>query len=54
MNRKLAKNTYLFLVCYFFYLCYDLIEDLEFEKITKNFVLGPNIYLKIILLLFYT
>jgi len=53
MNRKLAKNAITFIFSLFIlYLCYDLIKDLEFEKITKNFVLGPNIYLKIILLCF--
>ena len=53
MNKKLAKNAITFIFSLFiFYLCYELIEDLEYEKITKNFVLGPNIYLKIIILCF--
>jgi uncharacterized membrane protein YbhN (UPF0104 family) len=51
MNRKLAKNAITFIFSLFiFYLCYDLIKNLEYEKITKNFILEPNVYFKIILM----
>ena len=53
MNRKLAKNAIIFIFSLIiFYLFYDLIKNIEYEKITKNFILEPNVYLKIILLCF--